>query len=67
MGTPNKKLYRSINDRKIAGVCGGLAAYIDMDATLLRLAWIAVTVLTGVAPGIIGYIVAAIVMPKEST
>jgi phage shock protein C len=67
MGAPNKKLCRSTADRKIAGVCGGLAAYIDMDSTLLRLAWIAATVLTGVAPGVIGYILAAIVMPKEAS
>ena len=60
-----KKLYRSTTDKKIAGVCGGIGAYLDIDPTLVRLGWIALTVLTGVAPGVIGYIIAAIVMPKE--
>lgn len=35
-----KKLYRSEKDKKIAGVCGGLAEYFDIDPTLVRLAWI---------------------------
>lgn len=62
-----KKLYRSAQDKKIAGVCGGIGAYLDIDSTLIRLAWIIGTVLTGMAPGIIGYIIAAIVIPQEAT
>lgn len=62
-----KKLYRSAQDKKIAGVCGGIGAYLDIDSTLIRLAWVIGTVLTGVAPGIVGYIIAAIVIPKEVT
>lgn len=62
-----KKLYLSQKDKKISGVCGGIAEYFDTDASLVRLAWIVLTILTGVIPGIIGYIVAAIVIPKEST
>jgi len=61
----NKRLYRSAVDKKIAGVCGGLATYLDMDATLIRLAWIVLTVFTGVVPGVIGYFIAAAVMPKD--
>jgi phage shock protein C len=67
MRNRNKRLYRSTADRKVAGVCGGLAIYTDTDSTLLRLAWIAVTVLTGLVPGILGYIAAAIIMPKGSS
>lgn len=61
-----KKLYLSTKDRKISGVCGGIAEYFDVDSSVVRLAWILVTILTGIVPGIIGYIVAAIVIPKES-
>lgn len=61
-----KKLYLSTKDKKISGVCGGIAEYFDADSSLVRLAWIVLTVLTGVLPGIIGYIVAAIVIPSES-
>jgi len=61
-----KKLYRSVRDKKIAGVCGGIAVYIDVDSTVVRLGWVIMTILTGVIPGIIGYIIAAIIMPVES-
>ncbi len=61
-----KKLYLS-TDRKISGVCGGVAEYFDIDSSIVRLAWIIVTVLTGVVPGIIGYILAAIVIPHQPT
>lgn len=60
-----KKLYVSDNDRKLSGVCGGIGEYFESDPTLVRLAWILMTVLTGVVPGIIGYIVAAMVMPRK--
>lgn len=61
----SKKLYRSAHDKKIAGVCGGIGVYFGIDPTLIRLGWIVLTVLTGLLPGIIGYIIAAMVMPKE--
>lgn len=59
------KLYLSATDKKLAGLCGGLAKYFDIDSSIIRLAWIVMTVLTGVVPGIVAYIVAAIVIPKE--
>lgn len=58
-----KKLYRS-NDKKLAGVCGGSAEYFEADPSLVRLAWIIVTILTGIIPGIAAYIIAAIIIPK---
>ncbi|HET8669674.1 MAG TPA: PspC domain-containing protein [Candidatus Saccharimonadales bacterium] len=60
-----KKLYRSVRDKKIVGVCGGIGAYLDIDPTLIRLGWIVLTILTGIVPGVIGYLIAAIVMPRE--
>jgi phage shock protein C len=59
-----KKLYRSRRDRWIAGVCGGLAENTGMDPTLVRVLAIAVMLLTNLM-GIIGYVVAACVIPEE--
>ncbi|MBQ7036343.1 MAG: PspC domain-containing protein [Clostridia bacterium] len=58
-----KKLYKSSTDKKISGVCAGIAEYFDLDPTLIRLAWVVLTMLGG--SGIIGYIIAALVMPEE--
>lgn len=58
-----KKLYISDTDKKLCGVCGGIAEYFEIDSTLVRLAWVVFTFLVG--SGIIGYIIAAIVMPKR--
>lgn len=60
-----KRLFLS-TDKKLAGVCGGLGEYFDVDPSLVRIAWIIMTVITGVVPGIIAYIIAAIVIPKHS-
>lgn len=61
-----KRLYLSNTDKKLSGVCGGIAEYLEVDSTLIRLAWIILTIATAVIPGIIGYIIAAIVMPKPN-
>lgn len=58
-----KRLYRSERDKMLAGVCGGLGDYFNIDPTLLRLAWVILGV-CGV--GILGYIIAAIIVPTES-
>ena len=55
-----KRLYKSTVDRKIAGVCGGVAEYFDVDPTIVRLIWVAVVLIFGT--GILLYIIAAIVM-----
>ena len=60
-----RRLYRLTYDRKIGGVCAGLAKYLDMDVTLVRLLTLVVTIFTGCAPGIIAYLLAMIVMPKD--
>ena len=57
-----KKLYKSQTDKKLCGVCGGIAEYFDIDSTIVRLALIAFTILGG--SGILAYIIAALVMPK---
>ena len=60
-----KKLYRSQTDRKIWGVCGGLAKYFDIDPTIIRVLAIVSIFFTGA--GIIAYIVMAIVVPLEGS
>jgi len=57
-------LHLSTTNRIFAGVCGGLAEYFDMNATLLRVLWAAVTLVTGILPGIVVYVLTAIVMKK---
>ena len=59
-----KKLYKSERDKKIAGVCGGIAEYLNIDSTLIRLAWALVCLAGG--SGIVIYIIAALIMPNES-
>ncbi len=58
-----KRLYKSLVDKKVSGVCGGIAEYFNLDSTVVRLAWVLFTFLGG--SGIIAYIVAALVMPKN--
>lgn len=60
-----KKMYLSSDDKKISGLCGGIAAYFEIDSSLIRLAWILLTILTGIVPGILAYIIAVIVIPRE--
>jgi phage shock protein C len=57
-----KKLYKSKDDKMICGVCGGIAEYFGIDATLVRLAWALLTSLGGA--GIWAYIVAAVIIPS---
>ncbi|MDY5021651.1 MAG: PspC domain-containing protein [Blautia sp.] len=58
----NKRLYKSSVNCMICGVCGGIAEYFDIDPTLVRLAWIVLSMFGG--SGILAYIVAAIVIPR---
>ena len=58
-----KKLYRSRNDRVIAGVCAGVGKYLDVDPVIIRLIWAATILLAGT--GIFLYVVAWIIMPEE--
>lgn len=57
-----KRLHRSNENKVIAGVCGGIAEYFDMDPTLIRLAWILFCALGG--SGVLAYIIAAIIIPE---
>ena len=63
-----RRLVRSTTDRKIAGVCGGLATYFGVDSTPVRLLWILLSILPGaIVGGVMAYLVAWFVMPKSQT
>lgn len=58
-----RRLYKSNANRLLAGVCGGIADYFDIDPTLIRLGWVAFCALGG--SGILAYIIAAIIIPSR--
>lgn len=60
-----KKLYKSKNDKMLSGVCGGIAQYFNCDATLIRLIWALVSLFSAGFPGLLLYIVCAIIIPEE--
>jgi phage shock protein PspC (stress-responsive transcriptional regulator) len=59
-----KRLYRSTTDRMLGGVCGGVAEYFKVDPTLVRLAWILLTLAWGA--GLFLYIIAWIILPEKN-
>jgi phage shock protein C len=66
--TLGRRLTRSVTDSKIAGVCGGIAEYLDVDPTLVRVIWAALSVVPGcIGGGILAYILAWFIMPKPAT
>jgi phage shock protein C len=60
---PPRKLARSSRQKMIAGVCGGLAEYFGLDVTVVRIAYILVSIVSAAFPGILAYIVLMFVMP----
>lgn len=58
-----KRLHKSRTDRKVAGVCGGLAEYLNVDSTVVRLIWAVLFLAAGT--GFLAYILAAIIIPEE--
>ena len=58
-----KKLYKSETNKMLAGVCGGIAEYFNIDSTLVRLGWVVFCALGG--SGLLAYIIAALIMPDR--
>ena len=58
-----KKLYKSETNKMLAGVCGGIAEYFNIDPTLVRLGWVVFCALGG--SGVLAYIIMAIIMPSR--
>ncbi|MDL2208863.1 PspC domain-containing protein [Parabacteroides sp. OttesenSCG-928-O15] len=61
-----KRLTRSLKDKMIAGVCGGIANYLGWDPTLVRVAYVLLSVFT-VFAGALVYLILWLVMPQEAT
>lgn len=61
-----KKLYLSTHDKKIAGVCGGIAEYFEFNSIIFRLFVVFVSLITGLIPSIITYLVAMLIIPKDT-
>ena len=60
-----KKLTLDQTHRKWLGLCAGLANYFEVDVTIIRLIVLVVTIMTGIFPGVLAYLIAAVVTPKE--
>jgi len=58
-----KRLVRTLDNRMICGVCGGIGKYFNIDPTLIRLIWVIASILGG--SGLLVYIIAAIIIPEE--
>lgn len=60
-----KRLYKSRNDKKLEGVCAGIANFLNVDPTLVRVIYALATIFSVGIPGVIAYIVLAAIMPVE--
>ena len=60
----SKKLQRTVADKKIAGVCGGIAKYFDIDPTVVRIIWLIAVLCCG--GGLLAYLICWICMPEET-
>lgn len=62
-----KKLYKSVTDRKLCGVCAGIAKYFGIDPTIMRLLAVVLSLLTAIITGLIAYFIFAAIIPDEPT
>ncbi|MCR4672473.1 MAG: PspC domain-containing protein [Lachnospiraceae bacterium] len=59
------KLHRSVSNKLLAGVCGGLGESFGIDPSIVRLIWVLVSLVLPFGAGLVLYIVAAVILPKE--
>ena len=62
---PSGELTRSKSDRMIAGVCGGLARWLEWDSTAVRILYVLISIFSVAFPGMIVYLILALIMPVE--
>jgi phage shock protein PspC (stress-responsive transcriptional regulator) len=68
ISTSGRRLTRSVVDRKIGGVCGGLAAYLNVDSTAVRVGWVVLSIVPGcIVMGVLAYFVAWFIMPEPTS
>ena len=60
-----KRLYLSNIDKKLSGLCGGIAEYLNIDSTVIRVIYIILTFMTGFIPAIIAYLVCMFIIPRS--
>lgn len=63
--TAPRRLYRLRSDKMIAGLCSGLARYLDMDVSFLRILVVAILIVTGILPVALAYLIGWIIVPVE--
>ena len=61
----NKRLTRSATDKMLCGVCGGIAEYLHVDPTVIRVAYVALSLFSAAFPGLILYIILALIIPQK--
>ena len=61
-----KKLYRSHKNKVLAGICGGLGEYFDIDPVVIRFFWLVLSIFSGVVPGVITYLFAILLVPNRA-
>lgn len=61
----SKKLYRSNTDVKISGVCGGIAEYLGIDSTVVRVLWVLGSFMTALMFGLLLYVVCVFIIPED--
>ena len=59
-----KRLTKSLSDRKLFGICGGIAQYLDVDSTFIRVIYVVVSFCTAIIPSIILYVVLNFIIPE---
>ncbi len=62
---PRGRLTKSMHDRKIAGVCGGLAAYFEVDSTIVRVVYVLISIFSAAFPGLLVYIILALALRRD--
>lgn len=60
-----KKMVRSRRSRMVAGVCGGIADYFNVDPTVVRVAYVLLSMMTAAFPGIFVYLILSLIIPNE--
>ncbi|MCF6466691.1 PspC domain-containing protein [Clostridium sp. Cult2] len=61
----NKKLKRSSTDKILAGVCGGIGEYFNVDPVIVRILWVLISFMPG-GPGLLAYVVCALIIPEDN-
>ena len=63
----SKKLYKSRRNVKVDGICAGIGDYLNVDPTLVRIAAFIMILLSNIIPGLLVYLVAALIIPREGS